>query len=107
MMPIVKWRLGDGFAISSNTALTIAGVNSFDDRPYRPATTRGGVGQGDTPSACASASAAVTSRYSGSPVAPGSFVRSSTAMLRTVLGSAARNALQANGRYRRTFNTPT
>jgi hypothetical protein len=32
-MPIVKCRRGAASASSSKTALTIAGVNSFDDRP--------------------------------------------------------------------------
>jgi hypothetical protein len=32
-MPTVKVRFGDGFASSSKTALTIAGVNSLDPRP--------------------------------------------------------------------------
>jgi hypothetical protein len=40
-MPIVKWFFGFGLASSSKTALTIAGVNSLDDRPYRPAITGG------------------------------------------------------------------
>jgi hypothetical protein len=33
MMPMVKWFFGAGFASSSKTALTIVGVNSFDERP--------------------------------------------------------------------------
>ena len=41
LIPIVKWFLGFSFFNSSNTPLHIAGVNSFDDRPYRPPTTRG------------------------------------------------------------------
>ena len=32
-MPTVKWFLGDGLASSSNTALTIAGVNSLEPSP--------------------------------------------------------------------------
>ena len=32
-MPTVKWFFGRGLASSSKTALTIAGVNSFEDRP--------------------------------------------------------------------------
>ena len=32
-IPIVKWFLGRGFLSSSKTALTMAGVNSLDDRP--------------------------------------------------------------------------
>ena len=45
--------------------------------------------------------------YSGSPGAPGSFVRSSTAIARTVGGSAPANASPENGRKSRTFTTPT
>ncbi len=45
--------------------------------------------------------------YSGSPSAPGSFVRSMTAIFSTVAGSAATNLLDTNGRYRRTFTRPT
>ncbi len=48
-----------------------------------------------------------TSWYSGSPGAPGSFVRSSTAIARTVGGSAPANASAENGRKSRTFTTPT
>ena len=40
----------------------------------------------------ASAKPATTARYSGSPTAPGSLVRSSTAIDRTVGGSAATSA---------------
>ncbi len=32
-MPIVKWFFGESLASSSKTPLTIAGVNSFDDKP--------------------------------------------------------------------------
>ena len=32
-MPTVKPFLGSGFASSSNTALAMAGLKSFDDRP--------------------------------------------------------------------------
>ena len=32
-IPIVKWFLGDGKAKFSKTALAMAGVNSFDDKP--------------------------------------------------------------------------
>ncbi len=33
LMPTVKWFFGAGFCSSSKTALTIAGVNSFEDSP--------------------------------------------------------------------------
>ncbi len=36
-MPIVKWFFGFAWFNSSNTALTIAGVNSFDAQPVSPA----------------------------------------------------------------------
>ena len=39
--------------------------------------------------------------------APGSLVRSSTAMDLTVAGRAATKCSMANGRYRRTLTTPT
>ena len=42
-MPTVKCFLGLGAASSSKTPATIAGVNSFDERPYRPPMT-GGIG---------------------------------------------------------------
>ena len=60
-----------------------------------------------SPSACDSASAATTSRNSGSPIEPGSLVRSSTAIRRTAAGSASTSAWAGNGRYRRTCSTPT
>ena len=33
LMPTVKWFLGSGFFNSSSAALSMAGVNSLDDRP--------------------------------------------------------------------------
>src|ERR1044072_2160249 len=51
MMPSVKWRRGACFSNSSKTAFTIAGVNSFDESPYRPAMTVGSVSNGDSPTA--------------------------------------------------------
>jgi hypothetical protein len=41
-MPTVKCRFGCGLANSAKTAAAWAGVNSFDDRPYRPPITAGG-----------------------------------------------------------------
>ena len=55
----------------------------------------------------ASARAFTTSRYSGSPADPGSLVRSSTAIFVAVSGSAAAKCSTLNGRYSRTFSTPT
>ncbi len=106
-IPIVNWRFGDAFAISAKTETTIAGVNSLEDRPYRPATTRGSDANAEAPVARASASAATTSSQSGSPGAPGSFVRSRTAIVFTVFGRAATKCARDHGRYRRTLRTPT
>ena len=78
-MPTVNRRRGCSAASSSKTPVTIPGGNSLEDRPYRPPITNG---IGRVPS-CASASAAMTSRNSGSPREPGSLVRSSTAIRRT------------------------
>src|SRR3712207_8902167 len=36
VIPTVKWFFGMGARRFSRTARTIAGVNSLDDRPYRP-----------------------------------------------------------------------
>ncbi len=104
---MVKWFRGRGAASSAKMAAIMAGVNSLEERPYRPPTTRGGAGNGAVPAAIASLTAATTSRYSGSPALPGSLVRSSTAMALTVGGSAATKRSTANGRYSRTFTTPT
>ncbi len=81
------------------------GVNSFEHSPYRPPVTAGMISR--SPAAWASASAPSTSRNSGSPSDPGSLVRSSTATRRAVGGSAATSAAAGNGRYSRTWSTPT
>ena len=62
---------------------------------------------GGPPAAARSARAVTTSWYSGSPAAPGSLVRSSTATRRTVAGRAAARASAGNGRYSRTVTRPT
>ncbi len=54
-----------------------------------------------------SASVVTTSWNSGSPTAPGSFVRSSTAIELTVAGSAASRASVGNGRNKRIVASPT
>src|SRR5215831_13457886 len=41
LMPIVKWFFGASLLSSSKIPLTIAGVNSLEERPYRPPTTVG------------------------------------------------------------------
>ena len=56
---------------------------------------------------CASAIAVITSLYSGSPSAPGSLVRSSTAIAFTPAGNAFTKCSAENGRYSRTFSNPT
>ena len=62
--------------------------------------TRGNVAR--RPVETASASAEVTSRNNGSPPAPGSFVRSMTAIEVTEAGIVSRRASTGSGRYRRT-----
>jgi hypothetical protein len=42
-MPTVKWRRGRALDSSSYTPTTIAGVNSFEERPYRPPVTSGSI----------------------------------------------------------------
>ncbi len=56
---------------------------------------------------CCPLSAATTSRYRGSPRAPGSFVLSRTEICFTVSGIASIRACAQNGLYRRTLTTPT
>ena len=68
--------------------------------------TRGIVLKGATPLASASLSAVTTSTYNGSPVLPGSFVRSNTAMVFVVAGNALAKCSTENGRYKRTLSTP-
>ena len=60
-IPTVKWFFGEAFFISSKTPLTIAGVNSFDERPYRPPVTRGKEEKGAVFVVTASAMAVITS----------------------------------------------
>ena len=84
---------------ASNTALTIAGVNSLLPSPYRPPQTFA--------VRPAANSAALTSKYNGSPSAPASFVRSSTAIRSALSGIAVSSASAENGRNSRTRTTPT
>ena len=107
LMPTVKWFFGLALAASSRTAFTMAGVNSLEERPYRPPMTRGVAAKGEAPPATASARAVTTSWYSGSPAPPGSLVRSRTARVLTVLGRACTKCSTEKGRKRRTFKTPT
>ena len=105
VMPIVNRGRGRSAASSAKIPATMPGVNSFDDSPYRPPITSGMTGR--SPAACASASAASTSRNSGSPSEPGSLVRSSTASRRALAGIAASTAAAGKGRNSRTWTTPT
>src|SRR5664279_1281143 len=105
VIPTVNRRRGRCPPISANTPATIAGVNSFDDNPYRPPDTRGNTA--NSPSAYASFNAATTSRNNGSPIDPGSFVRSNTPTRVTDGGNASNNSRAGNGRYNRTCTTPT
>ena len=104
-MPIVNRRRGCSRASSANTPAAMPGVSSLEDRPYRPPVTRGSTAR--SPPVYASVSAAATSRKSGSPLEPGSLVRSSTATRRTLAGSASSSSRAGNGRYSRTWSTPT
>ena len=98
LMPTVKWFFGFGLASFVEDGLDhrrrelLGGeaVAAADDP-------RHGL-NGACPAATASASAVTTSWYSGSPAAPGSLVRSSTAIVLTVAGSASTKCSTANGR---------
>jgi hypothetical protein len=104
LIPTVNRGRGEVRASSARTPATIPGVNSFDDSPYRPPVTSG---IRRPLAADASASAASTSRKSGSPSEPGSLVRSSTATRCTEGGSAVTSSAAGNGRNSRTRMTPT
>ena len=98
-MPTVKWFFCSP-AMLSYTAFIWAGVVSLELRPYRPASTL-------IPLRPASARAVHTSSYRGSPMAPGSLVRSRTEMVLTVSGSLERKWDTEKGRYRWTWIMPT
>ena len=105
-MPTVKWRFGRSLASSSNTGLIIPGVTSLEARPYRPPITRGIAANGGSSLSIRSAIAVTIAWYRGSPTAPGSFVRSRTAIARTVDGRAAMTWSTGNGWNRRISRTP-
>ena len=88
-IPIVNPFLGFSVFKFSNTAFKSVGVVSFDPSPYLPPTTNGD--NSDL------ASTFTTSKYKGSPGAPGSLVLSSTHTLSTVLGIAAKKCSAENG----------
>ena len=69
--------------------------------------TRGATANGGSSPSIASARVATTAWYIGSPTAPGSLVRSRTAIERTVFGSAARTCSLGNGWKRRMVSIPT
>ena len=52
------------------------------------------------------ANAATTSKYNGSPIEPGSFVLSKTAIRFVVAGNASLNLLVSNGLYNLTLTRP-
>ena len=79
LMPTVKW-FGGFCSRLSKTAFAIAGA-IFESSPYRPPT--------QTTWTCTSMSDVATSRYSGSPNEPSSFVLSRTPIFLTAFGSAA------------------
>ena len=81
--------------------------NDYDTRVGHLMGTIPGGANGSVPAACASAHAVTTSSYIGSPAAPGSLVRSSTASALTVFGSALMKCSAENGRYSRTLIMPT
>src|SRR3990172_10712611 len=93
LMPTLKCNLGSALPSSAKTAAAIAGVNSFEDSPKRPPITLGA----QVPSG-ASRKADCTSRYSGSPTAPGSLQRSSTARERTVGGRSGEHTSELQSR---------
>ena len=82
------------------TAIISAGVVSFEPSPYLPENT--GTSLNSVP-----LRAATTSKYNGSPSAPGSLVLSNTLICFTVLGSAATKCLALNVLYILTLITLT
>ncbi len=96
-IPIVKLSFGRAFLSSSYTPLTIAGVKSFEESPYRPPTIVMPL----------SDRASLTSIQRGSQIAAGSLQRSSTAILLTVAGRVFRKRDMSKGRKSRTMRSPT
>gem|GEM_PF-2514216 len=105
-IPTVKWFLGWRFLRLSNTALTMAGVNSLEERPNRPPTRRGIFLKGAVPLAIPSTRAWATSRCRGSPPAPGSLVLSRTAMALTVGGEGLDEVVDGEGAVEAHFQHP-
>ena len=85
LMPILKMVTGFSSKLSK-TAIAIAGVNSFDPRPYWQPTQTSGI--------CASRRDVEVQRP---PNEPAFFVWSRTVILLTVFGSAARTCLALHG----------
>jgi len=54
-----------------------------------------------------STNAVTASKYKGSPILPGSFVLSKTAIFLAVLGIFSIKSYTENGRYKRTIKAPT
>jgi hypothetical protein len=94
----VKLFFGSFIERLEKTAAICEGTVSFEPNPYLPPTIIGAF--------LSPLYAATTSRYRGSPVAPGSFALSRTAILLTVFGKAFRKCLMEKGLYNLTFNKP-
>ena len=86
VIPIVNL----GFSVFLNTAIICSGVVSFEPRPYLPENT--GTSLNFEPLI-----AATTSRKSGSPSEPGSFVLSRTEILLTESGIASTSLSATKG----------
>ena len=82
-IPMVNLFFGLSLQRFSYTAAICDGYGSLEPNPNLPPTTTG--------ASSISLTALSTSKYKGSPEAPGSFVLSSTAIFLTVLGISANN----------------
>ncbi len=91
LMLIVKPFTGFAASRFLYVAIIAAGVVSFEPSPYLPPTIIQSLKR-------VLRTAFTTSRYRGSPIAPGSFVLSSTAIFFTVSGRAAIKRSIAKGR---------
>lgn len=82
-IPITKSFLGSFNIKLLKTATIEDGSTSLDDKPYLPPTT-----------IILESTTDLTSKYSGSPIEPGSFVLSKTAILVTVFGKTSRKSFR-------------
>ena len=99
LIPSVKRFFGWSCFRFSNTCRIMLGSVSLDPRPKRPPIIIGAA------QPCCS-NALQTSRNNGSPIDPGSFVRSNTATRFTVFGTFSIKCFTENGRYRCTLTKP-